>query len=1053
MSKREAGPPATQEDMQDDFETRFWAATEKERKDWEIDLIRKISARSQGSVHDKEEWQESYNQLQGFKRKGPPPPPPLPPPPRATAAVMASRSHPHLPASNPTPSNFFSYNNPHSPLLNRTAPLKKRNNFGAAGMNFHAPKSQFAFTPAIDPANMGNPPSPSKENSSFGAAGTIFNAPKSKFTFTPATDSNPFGAAPPSQNDVQQQQANPFGAAPPPQNDVQQQTNPFGAAPPPQNDVQQQANPFGAASPSVIDAQQQPQASTNPFGAASPSVIDVQQQPQPLQQADTDRDMSLQVEQQALPQHFPQLSPDVNMALHTLQQAFDIHLPLDVNVALQMVRQYVQQHVVPPRVPLPQWSNDVLGNCQHPPDNLVRTFPWTWSPSEQKRTNDRQHVVEQNHTNDRQHVDEQKRTIDELNRVIQESNCLIDEQRQGIDVQKRTIAEQNRGIENQKRIIAENAWLVDSQNQRISEHFRNIEEQKHAIAEQKRILDDQQRQIDNQQRNLDEQKRNFDEQQHVIDGRKRKLDEEQHVIDERKRQKRADEHKRRNLKPEDWKSFTKDQKAELVFLSFQAKLEAAPHASLAFRLALGKQFMNILEAIGMNSLEATELTPGLTVPPTTSSSGPNSSAPMPNVAPSAPMPSFAPSTAMLSSAPSAAMPNVTPSAPMANVAPSAAMPSFAPSTAMLGFAPSAAMPNPASSAAMPNLAPSAAMPTLAPSAAMPNAAGSQTSSLFRGVLQNRQGTLQAPAAFPGEKRKRTDDAVSTEAEDVAAASHDAKRKRTDDDAGVEASPLAGDVAPSSAPTSALEVSPDPAATPSEAERQHAGDDGVEAPPPSGGVAPSSAPTPASVFSSVLDSAHLRAPHIARDNIFGHLSDRDSAAESKKGFADDEESSGDDGPPPRRIPPQAPGRSLFERIQRVPDVSGTESADTGADTGEEEPAQNDAQTDLVGLEKEKEGSDVLFEASNAAFYRLDKQAWAKKGLGSLLVLKDQQTGARRILMKTVPGGRVVVNTLVGPHGGYRVARPKQVTLVVGESGPCSLRFGSAEEAEGFVKACL
>jgi hypothetical protein len=142
---------------------------------------------------------------------------------------------------------------------------------------------------------------------------------------------------------------------------------------------------------------------------------------------------------------------------------------------------------------------------------------------------------------------------------------------------------------------------------------------------------------------------------------------------------------------------------------------------------------------------------------------------------------------------------------------------------------------------------------------------------------------------------------------------------------------------------------------------------------------------------------------------------------------------------------------------ISDVSGAEST-----AGEQEEVTNEPQSDLVGMLEDKKGHDVLFECGHAkaSRYESDKSkiknnnSWPVQGIGPLAVLKSQETGVVKILMKRVPNGGVVINSRLLPQSEYTQIKKRARFMIVDTEGPKTylVQFDKEEEAGIFVKIC-
>ncbi|KAI9686857.1 MAG: hypothetical protein M1822_002610 [Bathelium mastoideum] len=123
-------------------------------------------------------------------------------------------------------------------------------------------------------------------------------------------------------------------------------------------------------------------------------------------------------------------------------------------------------------------------------------------------------------------------------------------------------------------------------------------------------------------------------------------------------------------------------------------------------------------------------------------------------------------------------------------------------------------------------------------------------------------------------------------------------------------------------------------------------------------------------------------------------------------------------------------------------------------------------DLSGLtDAEREAEDMLFEvkAKVMEFRKADAKAgdaaaagWHNRGQGPLRLLKNKETGAVRVLMRSAPAGNVVVNSRLVKNVEHKKVRAKTVQMVeVNEEGGLTslmVRVASDSGADELVKVC-
>ena len=88
-----------------------------------------------------------------------------------------------------------------------------------------------------------------------------------------------------------------------------------------------------------------------------------------------------------------------------------------------------------------------------------------------------------------------------------------------------------------------------------------------------------------------------------------------------------------------------------------------------------------------------------------------------------------------------------------------------------------------------------------------------------------------------------------------------------------------------------------------------------------------------------------------------------------------------------------------------------TSDTGADdSADGEPTQADPQLDLTRGGTGEEDEEVMFESRGRAL-KLVSEKWESQGIGLLRILKHKTTSRARILLRTQPSGKVVLNTTI------------------------------------------
>jgi hypothetical protein len=148
---------------------------------------------------------------------------------------------------------------------------------------------------------------------------------------------------------------------------------------------------------------------------------------------------------------------------------------------------------------------------------------------------------------------------------------------------------------------------------------------------------------------------------------------------------------------------------------------------------------------------------------------------------------------------------------------------------------------------------------------------------------------------------------------------------------------------------------------------------------------------------------------------------------------------------------------------TPGLSDMSGAESTAGEGEEEKLQEQISIDdLVGMSKDQEGHDVLFECREVKALKFgpdksdsSKNAWETQGVGPIAILKNQDTGVVSILMKKVPNGAVAINTRLVPKAKYEQIKKRARFMIVGSDGKPGnwlVQFPGESEAAEFVKVC-
>ena len=120
---------------------------------------------------------------------------------------------------------------------------------------------------------------------------------------------------------------------------------------------------------------------------------------------------------------------------------------------------------------------------------------------------------------------------------------------------------------------------------------------------------------------------------------------------------------------------------------------------------------------------------------------------------------------------------------------------------------------------------------------------------------------------------------------------------------------------------------------------------------------------------------------------------------------------------------------------TPGLTTGEESNAESATGEDDAMAAEEQLDLstanAGEEKEEVLMQVRAKASmfNPEGTDKDKNQWITKGLGELKVLKNEEDGTSRVLMRADGSGKVLLNTTLLPEAKYDTASTKSVNLAV------------------------
>ena len=114
----------------------------------------------------------------------------------------------------------------------------------------------------------------------------------------------------------------------------------------------------------------------------------------------------------------------------------------------------------------------------------------------------------------------------------------------------------------------------------------------------------------------------------------------------------------------------------------------------------------------------------------------------------------------------------------------------------------------------------------------------------------------------------------------------------------------------------------------------------------------------------------------------------------------------------------------------PGATTGESANESTADAEDDSAPKDEQIDLTAGGQGEEDEDLVFVVKGrAVVYNLSSKVWDTKGLGFLRVLKNRDTGKTRMVMRTDPSGKIILNASLSSHFEYTSSQKQQVRIPV------------------------
>ncbi|MCJ1339349.1 hypothetical protein MMC09_004638 [Bachmanniomyces sp. S44760] len=154
------------------------------------------------------------------------------------------------------------------------------------------------------------------------------------------------------------------------------------------------------------------------------------------------------------------------------------------------------------------------------------------------------------------------------------------------------------------------------------------------------------------------------------------------------------------------------------------------------------------------------------------------------------------------------------------------------------------------------------------------------------------------------------------------------------------------------------------------------------------------------------------------------------------------------------PPRPTTNSLFapsaaSSRATSPGATTGESANESANAGDDDAAPPEEQIDLTAGGPGEEDEHVLFNIRSKAFESVDKK-WKVRGVGILRVLKHRETGTTRMIMRSDPSGKIVLNAALMSGVSYHSPTQQQVSMGIandaGKISPWLVRVGKDEDAK-------
>ena len=137
-------------------------------------------------------------------------------------------------------------------------------------------------------------------------------------------------------------------------------------------------------------------------------------------------------------------------------------------------------------------------------------------------------------------------------------------------------------------------------------------------------------------------------------------------------------------------------------------------------------------------------------------------------------------------------------------------------------------------------------------------------------------------------------------------------------------------------------------------------------------------------------------------------------------------------------PSDGGADATSRASSPGVLTGGESANESTAEGGDDETEKHEQINLLASAPGEEDEDILFEMrAKASEFSLkkkdtrdenDKMVWISRGLGPLRVLKHRQSGKTRVILRSDPGGRIVINAALMNAVKYDVIPNKAIVKV-------------------------